>query len=135
MKRICLVLALASAFAATSFSAGTIGGVCLNDSYTCQVYEQNYHYESIFGSGLPVDGNEVFVAVLPSSSCYPFNGCSIGIIRPYSPFQQYWYDSSTQINFDTLPFGYGGSTAYIEVCDQNTQVCTSSSPALSYLNE
>lgn len=126
MKRIFFALFLVVAFATITApaSAQTISGVCLNDSHTCGGYYFN-EWMSIYGSSLPNEPIPYVVVIVSSNSSSCGSGCLY--INGSSIDQTYWYDSSSQINFNGYPAVPGASNlhnVYLQVYNESTLTYT-----------
>lgn len=134
MKRMLSIVFLIVALATITLpaSAQSIGGVCISNTTTCGVYTQG-KYLSIFGTNMPVSNQPGNTAVVvENSQCSGFYCSSIEVIRSSTGIQTWWYESPTQINFYALYITGAASNVYIQVCNQNTKVCTSASGALRF---
>lgn len=90
-----------------SASAQTINGVCINNSYTCNVFPMGTYgsgtWLAIYGTNLPTqNGTKVWVWNGPSKLYY-------NTITPA-------YVSTTQINFQSATSPSSNGQVYIEVC-------------------
>jgi hypothetical protein len=133
MKKLLLIVSFAVTVTAFTIpaSAQTISNVCLATSpFTCGVV-QNGKWLSIYGSSLPVAStstgdNSTLVHNANSTSCSGASSCS-ATARSAAPAQFYWYESSTQINYNlwtAVPGVSPGGNVYTRVCRIPTGVCT-----------
>jgi hypothetical protein len=134
MKRLFPVLFLVAASAAISLpvSAQTIAGVCIGDTKSCGTYITG-DWMAIYGSGMPVSNvaGMTLVVLTSTSTCGDNNSCQL-IINSSDPGQSpYWYESSSQVNFNgytSIPGAISPNPVWIAVCDEVSRTCTAENP-------